>query len=146
DGREELLEPAVLVHALIRARPRPELLAVVGVDNKAGALIGSCAKLFDRLTHVAERDEVTKLHASGEDDHGESLVLGDVRLAKLLRAKARLEKVLVIEDRVSDPRFGEERRKMRLPHPFGQPRAQRALSEDRVDPVRKRPNLPDAVA
>ena len=35
---------------------------------------------------------------------------------------------------------------MRLPDPLGQPRAQGALSEDRVNPIGKRPNLSDAVA
>src|SRR5256885_15758504 len=35
---------------------------------------------------------------------------------------------------------------MRLPDPFGQPRAQRPLSEDRMNSIGKRPNLSHAVA
>ncbi|TME26846.1 MAG: hypothetical protein E6I66_14050 [Chloroflexi bacterium] len=95
------------MHALIGAWPRTELLAVVGIDDEARALVGSSAKLLHRLAHVAERDEVAELHASGEDDHRKALVFGDVRLAELLRAESCLEEVLVIEDRVRDSSFGE---------------------------------------
>ena len=49
DRREELLEPAVLVHALVRAGPRAELLAVVRVHDEARALVGSRAQLLHRL-------------------------------------------------------------------------------------------------
>ena len=35
---------------------------------------------------------------------------------------------------------------MWLPNPLGQPRTQGALSEDRVNPIGKRPNLSDAIA
>src|SRR5512133_53948 len=83
DRGEELLEPAVLMHALVGARPRAELLAVVRVDDQARAFVGPRAKLLHRLAHVAERDEVPKLHASREDDQRKALVFGDVRLAEL---------------------------------------------------------------
>src|SRR3989454_7819427 len=146
DRREELLEPTVLVNALIGAGPRAELFAVVRVDDEARAFIRSHAKLLDRLTHVAERDEVAKLHASGEDDQRETLVFGDIRLAELLRAKTRLKKVLVVEHRVRDARLREKRRKVRLPDAFRQPCSERPLSEDRVYTIGKRPNLGDAIA
>ena len=131
---------------LVGAGPRAELLAVVGVDDDARTLVGSRAKLLHGLAHVAEGNEVAELHAPGEDDEREALVFGDVRLAQLLRTKAGLKEVLVIEDRVGDARLGEQRREVRLPHALGQPGAQRALSEDRVNTVGKRPNLTDAVA
>jgi len=35
---------------------------------------------------------------------------------------------------------------MWLPDPFGQPRPERTLSEDRVNPIGKRPNLADSVS
>jgi hypothetical protein len=54
--------------------------------------------------------------------------------------------MLVVEDGVRDTRLGQERRQMRLPDALGQPRPERALSEDRVDPIGKRPNLADPVA
>ena len=71
--------------ALVGAWPGPELLAVVRVDHEARTLIGTPAKLPDCLADVAEWDEVAELHASWEEDHRKPLVLGDVRLAELLR-------------------------------------------------------------
>ncbi len=146
DRREELLEPAILVYALVCTRPRAEFLAVVRVDDQACALIGARAKLLHRLADVPERDEVPELHAPREDDQRKALVLGDVRLAELLRAKPCLDEVLVVQDRVGNTRFSKERREVRLPDPLGQPRAQGALSEDRVNPIGKRPNLGNTVA
>jgi hypothetical protein len=64
----------------------------------------------------------------------------------LVAAQTGLEEVLLVEDGVRDAGFSEDRWKVRLPHPLGQPCAQRALSEDRVNPIGKRPNLGDAVA
>jgi hypothetical protein len=54
--------------------------------------------------------------------------------------------VLVIEDRVGHSRLGEKRGEVRFPDAFGQPGAEGPLSEDRVNTIGKRPNLPDAVA
>src|SRR2546426_958756 len=85
----------------------PSLFRACWYRFEARALVGSSAKLLHRLAHVAERDEVAELHASGEDDHRQALVFSDVRLAELLRAESCLEEVLVIEDRVRDSSFGE---------------------------------------
>ena len=143
---EELLEPAVLVHALVRAGPRAELLAVIRIHDEARACGVPLAQLLDRRAHLAERDEVAQLHAPGEHDHRKSLVLGDVRLAGLVLLQTRAEEVLVVEDGVGDAGFSEQRRKMRLPHALGQPRAEGPLPEDRVHAVGERADLTDAVA
>ena len=146
DRRKELLEPAVLMDTLVRAGPGAELLAVVGVHDESRALIGSCAKLLHRLADVAERDEVPEPHTSREDDHGQALIFGDKGLAELLRPEARLKEMLVIEDRVGNTCLREERRQVGLPDAFRQPRPEGPLSEYRVHPVGKRPNLSDPVA
>src|SRR5437879_6652487 len=146
DRGEELLEPAVFMNALVRTRPRTELLAVVGVDDQTRPLIGARAEFLHRLAHVAERDEVAELHASGEDDDWKALVLGYKGLAELLRLEPRLEEVLVVEHCVCDSRLSEKRRQMRLPDALGEPRPERALSEDRVYSIGKRTNLSHPVA
>src|SRR5204862_659986 len=94
-----------------------------------------------RLADVAERDEVAEPHTSREDDHGQALVFGDKGLAELLRPKARLKEMLVIEDRVGNTCLREERRRVGLPDAFRQPRPEGPLSKSRVRPVGKRPNL-----
>src|SRR5437879_12306121 len=109
------------MHALIGAWPRTELLAVVGIDDEARALVGSSAKLLHRLAHVAERDEVAELHASGEDDDWKALILGYKGLAELLRPETRLEEVLVVEHCVCDSRVSEKPRTRPLPDGPGQP-------------------------
>ena len=145
DRGEELFEPPVLVHALVGAGPRAELLAVIRVHDEARALVGPRAQLLHRLPDVAERDQVAELHAAREHDHGEPLILGDIRFAELLRTQSRLEEMLVVEDRVRDASLGEQRGKMRFPHALGQPCAQRPLTEDRVNPIGQGTDLTDAV-
>jgi len=54
--------------------------------------------------------------------------------------------VLVVEHCVCDSRFSEKRRQMRLPDALGEPRPERALSEDRVYSIGKRTNLSHPVA
>src|SRR5207247_10728133 len=107
---------------------------------------GARAELLHRLAHVAERDEVAELHASGEDDDWKALILGYKGLAELLRPETRLEEVLVVEHCVCDSRLSEKRRQMRLPDALGEPRPERALSEDRVYSIGKRTNLSHPVA
>ena len=143
---EELLEPAVFVNALVRTRPRAELLAVVRIHDEARAGRMPLAQLFDRRAHVAERDEIAQLHAAGEHDHRQALVLGDVRLAGLVPLETSAQEMLVVEDGVRDAGLSEERREVRFPHALGEPCAERPLPEDRIDPVGERADLPDAVA
>ena len=134
------------MYASVRTGPRAELLAVVGVDDEPRAFVRASAQLLHRLAHVAERDEVAELHASGEDDHRKALVFSDVRLAELLRAEACLEEMVVVENGVRDAGLREERRQMRLPDALGEPRAERTLAEDGVHAIAERADLPDAVA
>ena len=132
--------------ALICPGPAAELLAVIGVDDQTSSLVGARAELLHRLANVTEGNEVAKLHAAGEDDDRESLVLGDVGLTQLLRPESGLQEVLIVEDRVGDARLGEERREVRFPDPLSEPRPERALSEDRVNAIRERADLTHSVA
>jgi len=146
EGGEELLEPAVLVDALERSRPRAELLAVIGVDHELRTGGVALAELLDRRAHVAEGDEVSEPHVPGIDDERESLIFGDERLAELVAAQAGLEEVLLVEGRVGHAGLGEQRRQVRLPDPFGQPGPERTPPEHPGHPVGERPDLPDRVA
>ncbi len=131
--------------ALVSARPRAELLAVVRIHDQARACGVALAELLDRRTHVAERNEVAQLHAAGEHDHRKTLVLGDVRLTGLVLLQAGAQEVLVVEHGVRNAGLSEERWKVWLPHALGQPGAKRPLTEDRVDPVGERPDLAHAI-
>ena len=109
DRAEELLEPPILVHALVGPRPRAELLAVIGVDDELRAGRVPLAQLLQRGAHISERDEVTQLHAAWKDHERKALVLGDVRLTELVLLQAGPEEVLVVEHGVRDARLGHDR-------------------------------------
>ena len=146
DLGEEVLEPAVLVHALIGAGPCAELLTIVRVDDelRAGGL--PLAELLHRLAHVAERDEIPEPGVGGIEDEREALVLGDEGLAELVAAQTGLEEVLLVEDGVRDAGLGQDGRQVRLPDALGEPRPEGPAAEDRGDPVGERADLPDGIA
>jgi hypothetical protein len=145
DLGEEVLEPAVLVDALERARPRAELLAVIGVHDelRAGGL--PLAQLLHRLAHVAERDEIAEPGVGRVEHEREALILGDEGLAEILAAQTGLKEMLLVQDRVRDAGFRQDRREVRLPHALGQPGPERPATEDRGDPVGERTDLTDRV-
>ena len=84
DLGEEVLEPAVLVNALVRPWPGAELLAVVRIDDQLRPGGVALAQLLHGLPDIAERDEIAEPRARGVEDEREPLVLGDERLAQLL--------------------------------------------------------------
>ena len=136
DGAEELVQPAVLVHALERARPGAELLAVVGVDDEARTTVVALAQLLDRGLDRPERNEVPKPHASGEHHQRQPLILGQEGARDLLGAHAGVQKVRVVQHRIGDAGFGEDRRYLGFPHAFREPRAERPAAECRRESIR----------
>src|SRR5207253_9979052 len=104
------------------------------------------AECHGRQADVAEGVEVAELDASGGEDDWKALILGYEGRGDVLRPQTRREEVLVVEHCGCDSRFSEKRRQMRLPDALGEPRPERALSEDRVYSIGKRTNLSHPVA
>src|SRR5580698_272382 len=143
---EKSLEPAVLVNVLFGLRPGAELLAVVAeTDDWRGKALGNLAEIANRLMRFGKRNRIAQLFTAGENLEQTSLVLGEVIAVKLLVPQTGAPEMMVVKDRIFDPRARDVRSEILLPNAFGHPHAANFGPEKLLQIARVGRDLADAV-
>ncbi|HQJ54070.1 MAG TPA: hypothetical protein PLZ80_05965 [Planctomycetota bacterium] len=109
----------------VRLGPHPELFHIVAVgEHGARRAFRGLAEDRQGVLDLAEGNGVPEAFQDREDREELALILGEEVPVQVRGLQARGQEVRVVQQRVPRARAGQERRKRRLPHAFGQPHAE----------------------
>src|SRR2546426_26193 len=127
EHRQKPLQPSLLEHPAMRARPEPELLRVVAVgEDPVAPGPGQLAEVPADGVQRPERDQVSELVIRGKESDGAGGALGDEDAAEALVQKPGEAQVLIVQDRVAHARLRQHFGERRLPDALRDPRPLRA--------------------
>src|SRR5437764_8465630 len=134
---EQGAEPALLITVFEGTGPAAEFFHVITHGGDAiGIRGGGFAQVGHHFVYGVPGDQIAKRFLPRNDANGAALIFGDVVSEKLAGFEPSGEKMNVIEYRVSDVRFRQNRSKLRLPDALGQPGTGGAFAEMFFDVVR----------
>ena len=129
---EEAIEPAPLVHVGVRARPDPELLAVVDHGDRR-RVSPARLQIRERLVDVGERDQVPQPLVDRKDPEALALLVRQVVAAQIVDLEASQGEVSVVDEHVRDASLAQHPWQVRLPHALGQPHPAGSHPEVRLE-------------
>ena len=143
---EEGLQPPLVEAGLAGVGPDAEFLAVVAKHGqRARPTRREIAKVIDRGLRRRERDHVAKVFADREDRERGAVPLGEPMPVELVLAEAGRLEVGVVEDRPLDSGGSNVAGHAGIPDPLGHPHAGHLGLESPLQPLRRQPDLSDAV-